>query len=85
MEPQHLRFDQGRGVYTKRDCWQGKNNSCVPEEGRFGCFACSMWSYVSTWRATVDDGRVNNADVFQLRYRRQKGLSMHGMCSRLRG
>ena len=33
----------------------------------------SMWSYVSTWRATVDDGRGNNADVFPMRYRRQKG------------
>ena len=72
----------------------GKNSNCVPE-GRFGCFVCSMWSYVSTWRATVDDGRVNNADVFPMRYRRQKGfissdrgggdLSMHGVCNRLRG
>ena len=34
----------------------------------------SMWSYVSTWRATVDDGQGNNADVFPMRYRRQKGV-----------
>ena len=28
----------------------------------------SVWSYVSTCRATVDDGRGNNADVFPMRY-----------------
>ena len=76
MEPEHLRFDQRRKMYTKGDCWQGKNNNCVPD-GRFGCFACNMWSYVSTWRASVDDGRVNNADAFPMRYRRQKGVSLY--------
>ena len=45
MEPEHLRFDQRRKMYTKGDCWQGKNSNCVPD-GRFGCFACNMWSYV---------------------------------------
>ena len=76
MEPEHLRFDQRRKMYTKGDYWQGKNSNCVPD-GRFGCFACNMWSYVSTWRASVDDGRVNNADVFPMRYRRQKGVSLY--------
>ena len=36
MEPEHLRFDQRRKMYTKGDCWQGKNSNCVPD-GRFGC------------------------------------------------
>ena len=79
-EPQHWCCEQGRGVYTKRD-WQmapiktvvGKNSNCVPE-GRFGCFACSMWSYVSTWRATVDDGRSTMQTSFQCAIADKKGF-----------
>ena len=93
MEPEHLRFDQRRKMYTKGDCWQGKNSNCVPD-GRFGCFACNMWSYVSTWRASVDDGRVNNRlsnalsptkRGFSLSLAIEAEAAYLCMCNRLRG
>ena len=33
MEPEHLRFDQRRKMYTKGDCWQGKTVIVFPTVG----------------------------------------------------